>query len=44
MNWSIRKVLPKMTNVGRWGNGDVEIGFSDLAQLPLHYGINSSGI
>ena len=31
-------IAKDVTNVGRWGNGDVEIGFSDLAQLPLHYG------
>lgn len=23
-----------VTDLGRWGNGDVEVGFSDLAQLP----------
>ncbi|EGK41607.1 hypothetical protein SFK304_0026 [Shigella flexneri K-304] len=33
----IAKRCDKM--LGRWGNGDVEIGFSDLAQLPYIMGL-----
>ncbi len=32
-------IAKDVTNVGRWGNGDVEIGFSDLAQLPYIMGL-----
>ncbi|MXZ01637.1 DUF262 domain-containing protein [Candidatus Poribacteria bacterium] len=29
-----RHLAKDVTNVGRWGNGDVEVHFGDLAQLP----------
>ena len=29
-----RHLAKDVTNVGRWGNGDVEVHFSDVAQLP----------
>lgn len=29
-----RHLAKDVTNIGRWGNGDVEVHFSDLAQLP----------
>ncbi len=32
-------IAKDVTNVGCWGNGDVEIGFSDLAQLPYIMGL-----
>ena len=32
-------IAKDVTNIGRWGNGDVEIGFSDLAQLPYIMGL-----
>lgn len=28
-----------VTGVGRWGNGDVEVGFSDIADLPYIMGL-----
>ena len=28
-----------VTDLGRWGNGDVEVGFSDIAQLPYVMGL-----
>ncbi|MHA6305339.1 hypothetical protein ACX3SW_25855, partial [Klebsiella quasipneumoniae] len=28
-----------VTNLGRWGNGDVEIGLSSLEQLPYVMGL-----
>ncbi len=28
-----------VTDIGRWGNGDVEIGFSDLSELPYVMGL-----
>lgn len=28
-----------VTEIGRWGNGDVEVGFSDLSELPYVMGL-----
>ncbi|EOT6887509.1 DUF1524 domain-containing protein [Escherichia coli] len=28
-----------VTDIGRWGNGDVEVGFSDLSELPYVMGL-----
>ena len=28
-----------VTNIGRWGNGDVEVGFSNLDELPYVIGL-----
>ena len=28
-----------VTSIGRWGNGDVEVGFSDLEELPYVIGL-----
>ena len=28
-----------MTNLGRWGNGDVEVGLNSLAELPYVIGL-----
>ena len=28
-----------MTNLGRWGNGDVEVGLKSLAELPYIMGL-----
>jgi uncharacterized protein with ParB-like and HNH nuclease domain/predicted transport protein len=29
-----RQICKDITNLGRWGNGDVEVGFSDIKDLP----------
>ena len=29
-----KEMCEDVSNVGRWGNGDVEIGFSDIKELP----------
>ena len=28
-----------VTDIGRWGNGDVEVGFSDISELPYVMGL-----
>ncbi|MBX3176809.1 MAG: DUF262 domain-containing protein [Candidatus Hydrogenedentes bacterium] len=34
-----RGLCKDVTNVGRWGNGDVEVGFSSLEELPYVMGL-----
>ncbi len=34
-----RGLCKDVTNIGRWGNGDVEIGFSSLEELPYIMGL-----
>lgn len=34
-----RKLAKDVTNTGRWGNGDVEVGLSSLADLPYVMGL-----
>ena len=34
-----RGICKDVSAVGRWGNGDVEIGLADLAELPYVMGL-----
>jgi predicted transport protein len=34
-----KKLCRDMSNIGRWGNGDVEIGFSSMQELPYVMGM-----
>lgn len=34
-----RKIAKDVTNIGRWGNGDVEVGLSDPADIPYVMGL-----
>ena len=34
-----RGLARDITNLGRWGNGDVEVGFSDIKELPYVIGL-----
>ena len=34
-----RKLTRDITDVGRWGNGDVEIGLSSIEELPYVMGL-----
>lgn len=34
-----RKLAKDVTHIGRWGNGDVEVGLSDLRELPYVMGL-----
>ena len=34
-----RGICKDVSAVGRWGNGDVEIGLTDLAELPYVMGL-----
>ena len=34
-----KRMAKDVTDLGRWGNGDVEVGFSDIAQLPYVMGL-----
>lgn len=35
----LRKICKDVTGVGRWGNGDIEIAYSSLAELPYIMGM-----
>jgi predicted transport protein len=34
-----RGLCRDISNIGRWGNGDVEVGLSSLAELPYVMGL-----
>jgi hypothetical protein len=34
-----RNIFPLVTNLGRWGNGDVEVALSSLDELPYAIGL-----
>jgi predicted transport protein len=34
-----KKLCKDVTGVGRWGNGDVEVGFAKLEELPYVIGL-----
>jgi predicted transport protein len=34
-----KKLCRDMSNIGRWGNGDVEIGLSNMQELPYVMGL-----
>lgn len=34
-----KELARDVTNLGRWGNGDVEIGLSDASELPYVMGL-----
>ena len=34
-----KKLATDVTNLGRWGNGDVEVGLTKLEELPYTMGL-----
>ena len=37
--WSLKKSKFSSRRLGRWGNGDVEVGLSELGELPYVMGL-----